>query len=139
MRGLVGGGEIMKTHYVFCKDCRKELAFWSMFDNLQYEEEWECNGKFRRKAHNVFKSKNGKRVSCFVMDGGANTVIDSPESNMRRVKYEMWPCSLSRNTKYCRKCAQRRHFKCGAHKCKGKIVKVKNKDGTNTKHSHGGW
>ena len=130
----------MRNETVYCKDCGNKLAWWDMYTNIQHEEEWECDGQFRRKAHNVFVNPKTKaRVACFVMDGGAGTVLPPPESDMKRVAYEMNYCALIYKTKYCRKCAEKRHFHCGGPRCKGHLVKVRNEDGSSTKHTHGGY
>ena len=129
----------MRTATVYCKVCGKKLAFWSMFDNLQYEEEWECLGEFRKKARNVFKSKDGRTCSMFIMDGGAGTKLNPPRPDMKRVKFEMQPCSLYYHTKYCSTCVRKIHFKCVRPRCKGPIRLVRRKNGSATKYTHGGW
>ena len=112
-----------------CRDCGKKLAHWDMFSNFQYEEEWECLAKFRRKVHGMFRSVHNRHST----------------SNVQRdefqipVKTEMNYCSLYYHTKYCRKCAGKRHFKCGRPKCNGKLFKVRESNGKTTKHTHGGW
>jgi len=131
---------MVSTHEVYCKDCGKKLAWWNMFDNIQHEEEWECNGQFRRKAHNVFVNpKTETKIACFVMDGGAKTILEPPEPGMKRVTYEMLPCALYYHTKYCATCARKRRYQCGRPRCKGHLVKVRNKDGSSTRHTHGGY
>lgn len=123
---LLEGG--VRNVTVYCKDCGKELAWWDMFTNRQYEEEWECIGKFRRKILE-FASTHNRKSRCTVQTGEYQVPIHS----------EMAYCSLHRHTRYCRTCAYKRQFKCGAHKCTGQLVKVRNRDGSCTKHTHGGW
>lgn len=129
----------MRSRTVYCKVCDKPLAFWDMFSNLQYEDEWECLGEFRRAVRNVFRDSKGKRVHVFVMDGGAGTIVKPPEPGMKSVKYEMLPCSLYYHTKYCTSCVRRIKFKCVRPRCKGKIRMVRRKGGASTKYAHGGW
>jgi len=120
----------MRSEYVLCKDCGKQLAWWDKFTNLQFEEEWECPVMFRRKVKGFWGDKSGKYVLF------SN---EPDEKHPYPKKTEMNYCSLIHKTKYCRKCAEKRHFHCGRPRCKGKLVKVRNKDGSGTKYTHGGW
>lgn len=121
----------MRNRDVICKDCGKKLAHWDMFSNLQFEEEWECIGKFRQKVEDHWRTKNGKGI----------LISSTPDLEKYPIllKSQMNYCSLIYHTKYCRKCAYKRHFKCGRPRCKGRIVKVRKSDGGNTKYTHGGW
>ena len=121
---------MVTIHKVYCKDCGKHLSTWDMFHNAQCEEEWECNGKFRRKIDHHWRQPGTKNI---LVSHSPNDKYTIP------VKSEVTYCSLHRNTKYCRTCAYRRHFKCGAPRCKGRLVKVRNKNGSYTKYTHGGW
>ena len=129
----------MRNRTVYCKVCGKELAWWDMFSNIQYEDEWECLGEFRKSVHNVFVDKKGDSVKIFVMDGGAGTKVKPPKPGMKRVKSEMKPCSLYYHTKYCTSCVKKIGFKCVRPRCKGKIRLVRRKNGSSTKYAHGGW
>lgn len=119
----------MRNETVFCKDCGKRLAWWDMFTNIQHDEEWECIGKFRRTLHNTWKSEDGKTILH----------AREPGPGMVPLKSETSYCSLYYKTRYCKTCARRRHYSCGRPRCKGRIVKVRNRDGSATKHTHGGW
>lgn len=123
---------------VYCKKCGKELAWWDMFTNIQFKEEWECQGKFKKRVHNVYLDKERHRVAKFIMDGGAskNKDIKLP-SGAKRVKYEMKSCALHNHTFFCRECSYKLKFKCPI--CNSIIRKRKNKDGSGTKYDHGGW
>jgi len=86
------------THEVHCCICNKKLAWWSMYDNIQHEDEWECNNtKLRRKIserRRVYRTKkNGERIYY---------------------KYEYLDCSSRyvNNSVYCGKCAKKLKFKC---------------------------
>lgn len=129
----------MRNKTVYCKVCGKKLAWWDMFTNIQYEDEYECLGKFRRKARNVFKDNKGNRVHTFIMDGGAGTEVKPPEPGMKRVRYEMLPCSLYYHTKYCKSCVRKIKGKCARPRCKGPIRLVRRKNGSPTKYTHAGW
>lgn len=128
---------MVHSETVCCKECGKEIAFWDMFSNLQREEEWECQGEFKKRVHNVYE-KDGHKVASFVMDGGvsAGKDIELPEG-AKRVKYEMQSCALHNHTFFCRACAYQLRFKCP--KCGASIRKRKNKNGSGTKYDHGGW
>ena len=120
----------MHTETVYCKDCEKELARWGGGRNFQYEEEWECPAMFRQKVKDHWRDKSGKSV----------LVSDKPDAEHPfPLKSEMNYCALIYKTKYCRKCAQKRHFHCGRPKCKGHLVKVRNEDGSDTEYTHGGF
>ena len=113
---------------VLCKDCEKKLAHWDMFRNIQYEEEWECPSKFRHKILE-YASIHDRQSHCNIQTEEYQIPIHS----------EMNYCAIYYDTKYCVSCARKRHFKCGRPRCKGHLVKVRNKDGSNTKHTHGGY
>ena len=122
---------MVRSRTVCCIICNKKLAYWDMFSNLQYEDEWECLGEFRKKLTNVWISKDGKTISH-----GYKT---APSPGAKPLKSEMAPCSLHYHTKYCTSCVRKRHFKCVRPRCKGKIRLVRRKDGSSTKYTHGGW
>ena len=129
---------MVHSETVYCKECRKELAWWDMFSNLQYDEEWECQGEFKERVHNVYINKEGYKIAEFVMDGGASQGKDIKlPDGAKRVKYEMKRCALHNRTFFCRKCAYKLKFKCP--KCGASIRKRKDKRGKGTKYDHGGW
>ena len=110
-----------------------------MFTNIQYEEEWECTGEFRKRVYNVYRDKTGSKVATFVMDGGKSAKKDIKlPKGAKRIKYEMKPCALYNKTKFCRKCAYKLHFKCPV--CGKVIRKTREKaTGKSTKYGHGGY
>lgn len=120
---------MVRTRTVCCKICDKELAWWSMFDNIQYEEEWECLGKFRKKLKNAWISKDRKTI----------TYSRKKPRGAKPLKSEMSYCSLHYHTKYCKSCVRKIRFKCARPRCKGPIRLVRRENGTSTKHAHGGW
>ena len=119
----------MRTEHVFCKDCGIKIATWGFGSNYQYQEEWECAAKFRHTVHDMYRSVHNPKAQSNVQ----NDEFQIP------VKSEMNYCALYYDTKYCRKCAEKRHFKCGRPRCKGHLVKVRNGDGSDTLHTHGGF
>lgn len=125
---------MVRNRTVYCKVCGKELAWWDMFTNIQYEDEWECLGEFRKKLTNtwVYKEKDGNKITAH----GHKT---SPHPGAKPLKSEMSPCSLHYHTKYCTSCVRKIGFKCVRPRCKGKIRLVRRKDGSSTKYAHGGW
>ena len=108
--GICGCATLGKvnTHEVKCYRCGKKLAWWSMYDNIQYEEEWECKATMRRDItkNKVFKAYNSKG---------------------KRLKSIITRCSITYNTQYCRECAYKMQFKCLRPHCKGRIEKVRSK------------
>jgi len=120
----------MHNETVYCKECGEELAWWDQFTNMQYKEEWECTGEFRKKTDHLWRSKDGK-MTLYARKPDKEHPI--------KVNSEMKYCALCRHTKYCRKCAYKLKFRCSAPRCKGIIRKVRNEDGTPTKYGHGGW
>lgn len=115
---------------VLCKDCGKKLAHWDQFHNRQYEEEWECPTRFRHKLDKPHYASIHNRKSF--------STVQQDEFQIP-VKTGMNYCALIYDTKYCSKCAEKRHFHCGRPRCKGRLVKVRNKDGSSTEHTHGGF
>ena len=114
---------------VLCKVCNKVLAHWDMFSNLQWEDEYECLGTFRKTLHDVWRSKDGKH----------SIRTNSPPVDYVQQKTETNFCALYYHTKYCKKCITRLHFKCVRPRCKGPVRLVRRKDGTTTKYAHGGY
>jgi len=111
----------MRNKTVRCKKCEIEIAHWDMFSNMQFEEEYECMQTYRRKLSaesRVFKMVKGKEAL-----------------QRSEIRY----CSLDHNTKYCGGCARRLKYRCSRPRCKGVLRKVRNKDGSCTKYTHGGW
>lgn len=128
----------MHTEHVYCLRCNKELSYWGPDFNFQKEEEWECLGKYRRRVQNVFRDSRGTRISSFVMDGGAGTVVPLPKG-MKRIKTELWFCSLTFHTKFCAICAKKLKYRCSRKGCKGELKKVREFDGKPTEWTHSGW
>lgn len=120
---------MVRNRTVYCKVCGKKLAWWDMFSNLQYEDEWECLGKFRHKLVNVWISKDRKTI----------THSRKKPRGAKPLKFEMKYCSLYYHTKYCTACVRKIRFKCVRPRCKGPIRLVRRKNGSSTKYAHGGW
>ncbi len=94
----------MNTHTVQCCNCDEEIAWYTMFHNVQYQEEWTCNNETIRrrvpKNCKVVKTlKNGKKI---------------------HLKWETVCCEVSKGSVYCRTCAYKLKFKCKNCR-KGKI------------------
>ena len=121
----------MRNRTVYCKVCDKKLAWWDMFTNLQYEDEYECLGEFRKKLTNVWVHKEG--------DQKIITHSRKKPRGAKPLKSEMNPCSLYYHTKYCKSCVRKLKAKCVRPRCKGPIRLVRRKDGSSTKYTHGGW
>lgn len=86
----------MNTYAVKCCSCNEKIAWYSMFDNIQYKEEWCCNNeKLRRKVPKnckVIKTlKNGKEIY---------------------LKYEKRSCAVTKDSVFCDVCAKRLKYKC---------------------------
>ena len=116
------------AHNIYCKSCGIKIAYWSAFDNIQLEEEWECNGQFRRTCPPDSWIKGKSKYF-----GG-----DCPKG-ARQLKTEIKPCALYFDTKYCPICAKKQHYKCTRNRCNGRLLKVRNKDGSSTIYTHGGY
>lgn len=103
----------MQTHYVYCKDCRKEIAWWGGGMNVQYHEEWVCQGKVMEDVskRNVFRHTDGHKSAVFVMDGGAGTQVATPRDAVKVMEQETH-CSVINKTTFCRGCARKHDFKC---------------------------
>jgi len=109
----------MRTTYVKCKDCGAAIATWGGGSNFQHQEEWECPTTFRHTVHGIFRSVNNPKSTCNVQ----RDEFQIP------VKTEFNYCKIIHNTVYCRKCAEKRHFKCGRPKCKGHLIKARDSRG----------
>lgn len=121
----------MRNKTVYCKVCDKKLAWWDMFTNIQYEDECECLGKFRKKLTNVWISKDRKTTT----HGGKKP----PTPDATPLRSEMAHCSLHYHTKYCKSCVRKLKGKCVRPRCKGPVRLVRRKDGSVTKYGHAGW
>jgi len=114
MDDKLASGKDMRTHYVVCKDCGKEIARWGGGNNWQKEEEWVCQGKVTVDCsrENVFyNTKEKTRSHVFVMDGGAGTQVETPPDSIRLEK-ETRSCNGVNDTTYCKSCAKKHGYKC---------------------------
>lgn len=110
---------MVRSEIICCKECGKRIAFWDMFSNVQWLEEWECDHKIRENVP--------EGVQCFSKSG-------------KERKTWTKPCALTYKTKYCRSCAEKLKYKCTRPGCKGTLRKVRNIDGSCTKdYGHGGF
>jgi len=125
----------MRNETIYCKVCNKELAWWDMFTNLQYEDEYECQGKFRRLTHGkLWGTKDGKSF-LHSRKRDADDIKEYP----KEIKSETLPCALYHHTKYCESCARKLKYKCGRPKCKGILRLIRRRDDKPTKYGHGGY
>lgn len=110
----------MQTHYENCKDCGLEIASWGGGMNWQKHEEWVCQGKVEEDVskENVFVYPDGHHSSVHVMDGGAGTMVATPEG-ATKVMTQMTSCCVKDKTTYCRSCAEKHSHKCP--ECGGEI------------------
>ena len=106
------------THDVNCKICGKSLAFWSGFrDNMQFADEYECQGEIRRKYEHWHFGKttsNCKPTQKYMIE---------EYGKVMKVKHhmtEMWPCHLENYTQFCADCAKKLKYKCPV--CGGRII-----------------
>jgi hypothetical protein len=113
------------THDVFCRKCGKNLAFWSGFgDNMQFADEYQCQGKVWKKHVGYWQGLNSSRKR--IWSGNFKpTKRYLKEEGMRLVKEikpftkEKWPCYIEHETYFCKDCAKELKYKCP--KCKGEI------------------
>jgi len=119
----------MRSVNVHCKVCGKKLAHWDMFTNMQFEDEYECLGTFRKTLHDVWRSRDNKH----------SIITNSPPAGYVRQKTETNFCAIYYQTKYCKSCVRKLHGHCVRPRCKGPIRLVRRKDGSSTKYTHGGY
>ena len=124
----------MHNETVYCKECGKELAWWDKFTNIQYEDEYECDGKFRRLTSMVWKSKDGKNTLY-----ARRRDVEDRKKYPIEVKSKLLYCALYHKTKYCHSCARKLKYKCSRPRCTGVLRLVRRKDGKPTKYQHGGY
>lgn len=116
------------THDVNCRKCGKKIAWWSQFDNIQYQDEYECQGEIWKKWKGQWQGLNssGKRVWSGNFKPSIRELKDDDMKHVKTIKpltKELWPCSLENQTQYCRECAKELDFRCP--KCGGNIKLIR--------------
>jgi DNA-directed RNA polymerase subunit RPC12/RpoP len=105
------------THEVSCKICWTKLAFWSGFgDNMQFANEYECQGKVFRKMKGWWQGFNssGKKM----WSGNFKPTKRDLKGDLKHIKTikpltkELTYCSIVNNTQFCEKCAKELNYKC---------------------------
>ena len=111
----------MSTHDIYCKKCRCHIAWWSMYDNIQYQDEYECCGKVWKKLEGYWCGKkwtgNFKPTKSYMKEIGITSV--KPKTK------ELRHCSIINYSQYCSKCAKELHYKCPDCGKKIKLVRKK--------------
>jgi hypothetical protein len=105
------------THDVFCRKCGKNLAFWSGFgDNMQYYDEYECQGRVWRKNEHWHYGKTQTNRKPTNED-----MIEEHGKVMKVTHHmkELWYCFLVNETYFCEDRAKKLNYICP--KCKGEI------------------
>jgi len=110
------------THYINCHKCGTEIAFWSMFDNIQHEEEWECCGAILDYRYNSKLEKNKRIADGFTKDD-ITLYLASHGLTGKDWSY----CHLINDTSFCKKCAKKLNYICSD--CGSKIVKKRDENG----------
>lgn len=110
------------THDVVCRKCGKEIAFWSMYNNIQHAEEWECCGAILDYEYNPKLEKN-----VLFADGLSKDKI-APYIKAHKLTNKDWSyCHLINHTYFCKRCAKKYNYVCP--ECGGKIIKVRDENG----------
>jgi predicted restriction endonuclease len=95
------------THEEKCRDCGIKLAWWSMFDNIQSEDEYHCQG---------VTNKNGKLLSS-----NYKKLTDEEYNSLcRKEDKKVTLCKVEHNTTFCKKCAKKLDYRCPV--CGGEIT-----------------
>lgn len=97
------------THNVYCKKCRTQIAFWSMFDNFQYKDEYECCGRVWQKQDNYWKLKKTTFCGHYPDE---DQIKEAGEGIPKKVTKKLTWCSIKNHTQYCEECAKKMNFKC---------------------------
>lgn len=119
------------THDVNCKRCGKPLAFWSGFgDNMQFANEYECQGNVRRKREHWHygKTETNQKPTLKEIKYEISRLKKMGIYKLIKVIYhktELIPCYLYNFTLFCENCAKSLHYKCPI--CKGKIKLTRKK------------
>jgi len=104
------------THDVICRKCGKNIAWWSQWDNIQYRDEYECQGKVWQKYEHWHFGKtqsNAEPTPEYVIECYGKPL------KVKRHSKELWHCSIVNNTQYCEECAKELKYRCP--KCGGEI------------------
>lgn len=110
------------THDVNCKKCGERIAWWSMFDNIQHQSEWECSGLILDYRYNPDLKKNEVIGNRLLLDR-LDTYLKLKNISRRDWSY----CSIINHTVFCEKCAKKLKFICPD--CGSTIIQTRNRDG----------
>lgn len=120
------------THDVSCKKCGKKLAFWSGYgDNMQFVNEYECQGKVFRKCKGEWQGLNssGRKIWSGNFKPTKTYIKGEIMQNVMIVKpltKELVFCHIENYTQFCENCAKKLKYKCPI--CKGKIKLTREMD-----------
>lgn len=107
------------THDVFCFICNKQLAWWSMFDNIQYADEYTCQAAIIEATNkplmkDVPQDDEHLKKLQKVIDKKKKWIVDETE------RRDFWTyCRIKNKTYFCESCAKKLKLKCP--ECGGKI------------------
>jgi hypothetical protein len=106
------------THDVVCKKCGKQLAWWSMFHNIQHDNEYACSAAVQEDTNelimdNVIQDdEHLNKLSEIIKEKGLDA-IETREDGKRYCTHSNWTyCYIGNETHYCEKCAKRLKYKC---------------------------
>lgn len=115
---------MVSTHDVNCKRCGRELAWWSMFHNIQRANEYTCSAAIQEDTNelimdDVIQDAEHLRKLQKIIDKKMLDVIEIIDGK-RCCTHRNWTyCYIHNDTYYCESCAKRLKFKCPV--CGGKI------------------
>ena len=103
------------THEVKCRKCGIHIAWWSQFTNIQYKDEYTCQGRVWRKRIGWWQciDSSGKKIWTSNYKPSKQQLKDAPYiKTVKPLTKELWPCSIQNYTTYCEKCAKELNYKC---------------------------
>ena len=115
------------THEVICLMCEKALAWWSMFHNIQREDEYVCSAAIREDDNKLIMDKVVQDDEHF---DKLNEIVEREKLNTYEIDdkgrkcctYRGWTyCNIKNNTYFCGSCARKLKYKCPV--CGGTIWK----------------
>ncbi len=112
------------THEVYCKICGKKLAWWSVFDNVQYADEYQCSAAIENKTNRIIMDDVVQDDAHLkkLRDILKRERVDVYDKKDKKLCLERnWSyCNNLHETHFCESCARKLNYKCSV--CGGKIV-----------------
>jgi hypothetical protein len=104
---------MVSTHNVNCHECGKQIAWWSMFNNIQYQDEYECSAAIDTRNNTMFMDEVHDDDESL---DNLQKIIDEKQlekmDGNTRTECNWNYCKIKNDTTFCKSCATKLKMKC---------------------------